>query len=307
MNGKRNRRTGVGRLAGLAAAALALAGGSGCWCTAGLMQWAGERPARSRALGLEQTGDGQRRVIFKIRDCPGCRDGLYEFEIPQDWRARPRRASEYGSAVAEIEDPVEAVVWLPSAVARSRLRPTPAIGFGAVVRGRRTPYGGDYRVAYVRRGERYRAEVFGHDGDGGAWVRIGGFGIDAGRRSGGRAFAALVALPATLSADFLIGIVTAAEAGSRFFSGGSSGPSRWIDRPPLCRLEGFVRRLSSRFSSERRDALVALRGYGVHATGAVPEVRRLLHDHDDRVRTAARAALATLCPSDPPPEGRAFR
>ncbi|MHC5054695.1 MAG: HEAT repeat domain-containing protein [Planctomycetota bacterium] len=303
MNGRSDRRTGVGRLAGLAAAALALAGGSGCWCTAGLVQWAAERPPRSRALGLERTGDGRRRVVFKVRGCPGCRDGLYEFEVPQDWRARPRRASDYGSAVVEIEDPVEEAVWLPSAVARSRLRPTPALGFEQIVRGRGPRHGSDYRVAYVRRGERYRAEVFGYDRDGGAWVRIGGFGIDAGRQQGGRALSALIAAPFCLLVDFTVGLTVVAD---ELRTGNGIAP-RAFRQPRLFRLEGLVRRLSSRLGSERRGALVALRGYGVHATGAVPEIRRLLDDHDPLVRTAARKALASLCPSDPPPEGHTFR
>ena len=79
------------------------------------------------------------------------------------------------------------------------------------------------------------------------------------------------------------------------------------DTRHLSRLELLVRQLSSPSPSERRAALGVLVQYGVHATGAVPEIRRLLDDEDERVREAAVSALAYLCPRDPMPQRHAAR
>ncbi|MHC4248571.1 MAG: HEAT repeat domain-containing protein [Planctomycetota bacterium] len=289
MNGKRNRRTGVGRLAGLAAAALALAGGSGCWCTGGLVYWASERTPRSRAIGVEVRGDGRERVVFEVRECPDRPDGRYELEIPMGWQDEEARASEYGSDVLEIEGPAARVRAAELVPGRPRLRSVRSLSFDAIVRGRRPLYGSGYGVAYVRRGERYVAEVFGYDTARRVWIRLGGVKIDAGRTKPGRGLVAAAMMPFAGMADFIGGVAVF----SSFFSSTPIVPETPAYRS---RLESLVRDLSSGNPSRRRAAVVELARHKARAKCAVPEIRRLLDDGDADVRLAACSTLRRLCP-----------
>jgi HEAT repeat protein len=63
-------------------------------------------------------------------------------------------------------------------------------------------------------------------------------------------------------------------------------------------LDPLIRKLVTRLKDEdpltRRNAAGALRLHGSRATGAIPELSRLLSDQDPRVREEARRALARL-------------
>ena len=63
-------------------------------------------------------------------------------------------------------------------------------------------------------------------------------------------------------------------------------------------LDPLIRKLVSKLKDEdpltRRNAAGALRLHGSRATGAIPELSKLLSDHDLRVRQEARRALERL-------------
>ena len=75
---------------------------SGCYFTYGLMGWAAEQVPQSKAVGLIQETDGQTKVIFRLKNCPGHVDGFHVLDIPRDWREQAVRPSKWGSDILEL-------------------------------------------------------------------------------------------------------------------------------------------------------------------------------------------------------------
>jgi len=97
-------------------------------------------------------------------------------------------------------------------------------------------------------------------------------------------------------------------AAARAFAWWQVTPVAWEKRhekrgqaspPPPAALPALTAALADRSRDVRISACSSLAKYGADAQGAVPELRRLLDDPDDKVAAAAQQALDAIAPAAP--------